>query len=210
MPDVLAGEERDADHEDARLDAIWDSMFDLNVLRPTLMSQGLYPDDLPGLIRYAALGLTSLCWRNSVLEDWHAGEGPLSDADMMMENARTSVMARRCLVDGLDPDGDGWLLTAADHLTVLDDEPVADLFQDALIDFLQVAFDPRRPLNCGLTLAEIAGDDLDELAWHAEAQVTALLGKASEQGVGVVLAFLALKGLLGCRMVRIVALAAEG
>jgi hypothetical protein len=117
---------------------------------------------------------------------------------MMMENARTSVIARRALVDGLDSDGDGWLLTAADHLAVMDDEPVADLLQDALIDFLQVAFDPLRPLNCGMTLAEVAGEDLDELTGHAEAQVAALLDKASDHGTGVVLAFLALKGLLGC------------
>jgi hypothetical protein len=196
-PDAQLGEESDADG-DARLDAVWDSMFDLNVLRPLLLSRGLYPDDVPGLIRYAALGLTNLCWRNSVLEDWHAGDGPLSDPDMMMENARTSVIARRALVDGLDPDGDGWLLTAADHLAVMDDEPITDLLQDALDDFLQVAFDPLRPLNCGMTLAEVAGEDLEELTGHAEAQVGALLDKANDQGAGVVLAFLALKGLIGC------------
>ena len=134
-----------------------------------------------------------------MLEDWHAGDGPLSDADMMMmENARTSVIARRALVDGLDPGGDGWLLAAADHLAVMDDESVAELMQDALDDFLEVAYDPRRPLNCGMTLAEVAGGGLEELTGHAEAQVGALLDKASDQGTGVVLAFLALKGLLGC------------
>jgi hypothetical protein len=196
-PDRLSGEESDTD-DDVRLDAIWDSMFDLNVLRPLLLSRGLYPDDVPSLVRYAALGLTNLCWRNSVLEDWHAGDGPLSDADMMMENARTSVIARRALVDGLDPDGDGWLLTDADHLAVMNDEPVVDLLENALIDFLQVAFDPLRPLNCGSSLAEVAGEDLEELTGHAEAQVGELLAKASEQGGGVVLAFLALKGMLGC------------
>lgn len=195
-PDAQLGEESDADG-DARLDAIWDSMFDLNVLRPLLLSRGLYPDDVPGLIRYAAFGLTNLCWRNSVLEEWHAGDGPLSDPDMMMENARTSVIARRALVDGLDPAGDCWLLTAVDHLAVMDDEPVAELLQDALDDFLEVAFDPLRPLNCGMTLAEVAGEDLAELTGHAEAQVGALLDKASDQGAGVVLAFLALRGLIG-------------
>ena len=173
-------------------------MFDLNALRSLLLSRGLYPDDVPGLIRYAALGLTNLCWRNSILEDWHAGDGPLSDADTMMENARAGIIARRAFVDGLDPDGDGWLLTAADHLAVMDDEPDADLLQDALDDFPEVAFDPRRPLNCGRTLAEVAGEDLAELTGHAEAQVAALLDKASDHGAGVVLAFLALKGLLGC------------
>lgn len=157
-------------------------MFDLNMLRPLLLSRGLYPDDVPGLIRYAALGLTNLCWRNSILEDWHAGDGPLSDADMMMENARTSIIARRALVQGLDPD----------------DEPIVDLLQDALDDFLEVPFDPCRPLNCGSTLVEVAGDDLDELTGHTETQVAALLDNARNQGTGVVLAFLALKGLLGC------------
>jgi hypothetical protein len=44
-----------------------------------------YPDDVPGLIRYVALELTNFCWRNSLLEDWHAGDGPLSDPDMMTE-----------------------------------------------------------------------------------------------------------------------------
>ena len=62
-PDAETGEESDAADGDVRLDAIWDSMFDLNELRPLLLSRGLYPDDVPGLIRYAALGLTSLCWR---------------------------------------------------------------------------------------------------------------------------------------------------
>lgn len=71
-PRLGRGEESDADRE-ARLDRLWDSTFNLNVLRPMLLSRGLYPDDLPGLIRYAALGLTHMCWRNSVLEDWHAG-----------------------------------------------------------------------------------------------------------------------------------------
>lgn len=117
---------------------------------------------------------------------------------MMMEDARTSIIARRALVQGLDPDGEGWLLTAANHLTVMDDEPIVDLLQDSLDDFLEVAFDPRRPLNCGSTVAEVAGDDPDELTGHAETQVAALLDSASNQGTGVVLAFLALKGLLGC------------
>jgi hypothetical protein len=49
-----------------------------------------------------------------------------------------------------------------------------------------------------MTLAEVAGQDLEELTGHAEAPVGALLDKASDQGAGVVLAFLALKGLLGC------------
>lgn len=117
---------------------------------------------------------------------------------MMMENAHTSLIARRALVGGLDPAGEGWLLTAADHLVVIDDQPVTELLQDALDDFLEVAFDPRRPLNCGMTLTEVAGDGLEELTGHAEAQVGALLDKASDQGTGVVLAFLALKGLLAC------------
>lgn len=173
-------------------------MFNLNVLRRMLLSQGLYPDDMPGLIRYAALGLTHLCWRNSVLEDWHAGDGPLSDVDMMMENARTSTMARRAMVVGLDPDGDGWLLTAADDLTVMDDEAVVALFRDALIDFLEVAFDPERLLNCGSTLADVGGHDLDELIDHAHAQVMALIDEATARGAGAVLAFLALKGVLAC------------
>jgi hypothetical protein len=50
-------------------------MFDLNVLGPLLLPRGLYPDDVPGLIRYAAFGLTNLCWRTSILEDRHAGDG---------------------------------------------------------------------------------------------------------------------------------------
>jgi hypothetical protein len=37
------GEERDADR-DARRDGLWN----LNVLRRMLLSQGLYPDDMPG------------------------------------------------------------------------------------------------------------------------------------------------------------------
>jgi hypothetical protein len=198
LPDPRPGrEESDTDRE-ARPDRLWASTFNLNVLRPLLLSRGLYPDDVPGLIRYAALGLTHLCWRNSVLEDWHAGDGPLSDVDMMTENARTSVIARRALVAGLDPEGDGWLLTAADDLTGMDDDPVVDLFHGALIDFLEVAFDPQRVLNCGRTLADVGGDDLDELIDHAQAHVMALIDEATAQGAGVVLAFLALKGLLAC------------
>jgi hypothetical protein len=100
-------------------------MFDLNVLRPLLLSRGLYPDDVPGLIRYATLGLTNLCWRNSILEDWHAGDGPLSDADMMMED---TVIAHRAPIDG--PIRRRRVAPPADH-RVMDDEPV-DLLQDAI------------------------------------------------------------------------------
>lgn len=131
----------------ARMDSIWDSMFDLPMLRRLLSARGLYPDDVPGLIRYAALGLTSMCWRNTVLENWHAGAGPLSDADMMVENAKTSLMARHALVAGLDPKGEGWLLTSADTLTAM---------------------------------AQVAGDELDELIEHAHGQVGALIDKIAE------------------------------
>jgi hypothetical protein len=85
---------------------------------------------------------------------------------------------------------------------VMDDERVADLLQDALrfSDFLHVAFDPLRPRDCRITLAEVAvGEDLDELTGHAEAQVGAPLDRASKQGADGVLAFLDIRGCSAAR-----------
>lgn len=44
---------------------------------------GIDPDRLGPVLDLAAVGIVNSGWRNSPVEDWHAGDGPLSDGDML-------------------------------------------------------------------------------------------------------------------------------
>lgn len=49
------------------------------------------PDRLGPVLDVAAVGIVNSAWRNSVVENWHSGRGPLSDADMLVINSRTPM-----------------------------------------------------------------------------------------------------------------------
>ncbi|MBW4717895.1 hypothetical protein [Saccharothrix obliqua] len=55
---------------------------------------GIEPDHCGAVIDLAAVGLVNSAWRNSPAEDWHAGDGPLSDGDMLRINSHTTGRVR--------------------------------------------------------------------------------------------------------------------
>jgi hypothetical protein len=179
---------------DAQLQRMWDDSFDRQRLRSAIPTFGVHPDDVITMLRYAPLGLTHLTWRNTVLEDWHAG-GRIDDPDMFRANADTTLIFHEAL----------WAIFGEQigygNLVALDDvadEVSVEMFEDALIDAYATAFDPDRTLPNGLTLAQLAQDELAVLQHHATTQVGALIEKAEEPGVDVVLLYLAARGAGAC------------
>jgi hypothetical protein len=68
-------------------------------LRTLLAEHGLDPDDLGQMVDLAAVGITARWWRNTKVEDWHAGAdvGALSDVDMFRINTHTTAKVRQRL-----------------------------------------------------------------------------------------------------------------
>jgi hypothetical protein len=98
------------------------------------------PADPDALLWATAVGVTNVLWRNSPLEDWHAGPHSLiSDGEMMRANAATVRMIRqRLAMAGTDWSG------------------LADAVTDA-----------GRVLPDGRTLRQLAGRRLPALRRHA-------------------------------------------
>jgi hypothetical protein len=169
--------------------------FDPALLERLLIGAGIHPDDMVTLLRYAPLGLTHLCWRNSVLEDWHAGpDSRIGDADMMRANVETTRLFHQALWSAF-----GEQLANAELMcrTDLTDDDIFTL-EDAFGDALEVAFTADRVLPHGATLGEIGGNKVAELYDHAEVQLGALLVQADQHGVAIVLMWLALRARLSC------------
>lgn len=171
------------------------SSFDPVMLDQLLRNQGIHPDDVLTLLRYAPLALTHLCWRNSILEDWHAGPDPrISDAEMMRANVATTRLFHQALWSAFqEPWADGMLM-CRDNLTSEDVNSLAVCLADALED----GFSADRPLPHGVTLGELGAGQIQDLYDHAETQCGALIGQAEEHGVAVVLMWLGLRGRLSC------------
>jgi hypothetical protein len=95
-----------------------------------------------------------------------------------------------------------WALRKALSPTVTETGPYsADSFapedlSQAFYDAIDMAFAPDRVLPHGASLSELAGDELDELTAHASLQLDTLLNVAIEEGLHLVLMWLALRGKL--------------
>ncbi|MEO3779850.1 hypothetical protein ABGB16_24035 [Micromonospora sp. B11E3] len=105
----------------------------------------------------AATGVVNNAWRNSAVEDWHAGDGPPIDGDMLRIKSRTCwrvrQIIRRCRHE---------VDLAADAATgQLDDVSVDDRDWRA-VRIWRWLVNSQRLLPGGLRLVEIAGDDLAE------------------------------------------------
>ena len=175
---------------DTRLQRMWDESFDRQMLRELLPRVGVHPDDVITALRYAPLALTHLMWRNTVLEDWHA-EGRIHDPDMFRANADTTLIFHQALWSGFGEQiASGDLASLAD----LDNAEDVQAFAHALYDAYADGFDADRVLPNGMTLGELAQGELGELQDHATTQIGALVAKAEDPGVDVVLLFLAMRG----------------
>ena len=109
---------------------------------------GIDPGRLGPVIDLAALGLVNAAWRNTCIEDWHAG-GRMHDGDMMRVNSHMTWRARQILrrwtaENGLAADGP---LSAVDSIPAQDIEWLAVRVYRWLVN-------PHRKLVTGITLAD--------------------------------------------------------
>lgn len=166
----------------------FESSFDATFLRPILVEQGLHPDDVGALLRYAPAALTHLCWRNTILEDWHAGpDSRISDAEMMRANVATSRIFHQSIWYEI---GEAWANAGPLSHDMIDVGILEQAFSFALVD----AFSAERVLPHGLTLGELGGDEWEEFEGHADRQLGALLEVAEQRGAHVVAMWLGLRG----------------
>ncbi|MEU4448264.1 hypothetical protein AB0K14_38340 [Actinosynnema sp. NPDC050801] len=155
---------------------------------------GIDPHHVGAVLGMAAVGLVNSTWRNSPVEDWHAGDGPLSDGDMLRVNSPTTHrvrdMIRRwrtdCGIDAHSP------TTALDAL----DAEAVDWLMGRLCRWL---IDPDRRLPTGVTLADIAGDDLDAFADHVAKTLGTVAILAEEHSARYAFWRAAAHGGLACR-----------
>ena len=166
------------------------SVFDPESLQELLSEQGIHPDDVATLVKLAPLALTHMCWRNSVLEDWHAEPSkPLSDADMFRANVETTKLFGNALA-GWVHDSELRQGACLADVAQLDPASFASYLEDAIDD----ATSGARCLPHGARLAEIAGEELEELQNHAYVQLDGLEAAANVRGLDTVLLFLASRG----------------
>ena len=153
---------------------------------------GIDPGRLGPVIDLAALGLVNAAWRNTCVEDWHAGSR-MHDGDMMRVNSHMTWRARQILrrwtaENGLAADGP---LSAVDSIPAQDIEWLAVRVYRWLVD-------PHRKLVTGITLAELAGDDLPQYEDDAELPLGGFAKQAADRGAQFGLARTAAHGALAC------------
>ncbi|KOX19731.1 hypothetical protein ADK67_32910 [Saccharothrix sp. NRRL B-16348] len=155
---------------------------------------GIDPHHVGTVLDVAAVGLVNSAWRNSPVEDWHAGDGPLSDGNMLRINSHTTHrvrdMIRRWRTDcGID---------AHSRTTELDELDIAAV--DWLVGRLcRWLIDPVRKLPTGVTLADLAGDDLDEFTDHVTATLGGVANLAEDHSTHYAFRRVAAHGGLACR-----------
>jgi hypothetical protein len=154
---------------------------------------GIDPHAATAVLDLAAVGLVNGAWRNSPVEDWHA-QGRLHDSDMLRVNSystwRVRQIIRRWRTEvGLAAQSRGGALNAID---VDDTDRLAVRIWRWLVN-------PHRRLPNGMTLAELAGNDLAEYGEHAEDALDAFAATAAQRGTRYALWRAASHGGLACR-----------
>lgn len=158
---------------------------------------GVDPHHLGTVVDLAAVGMVKHVWRNSPVEDWHAGESALHDGDMLRINAHTTWKVRQILRRWV---GDAGLDSAGltDQLEMVGLELVEELFPRLFAWMVN----PVRRLPTGQTLADLAvanGGDLDEFEDHADRTMGAYCQVVEEDGAVMCFWRAAAAGGVGCR-----------
>jgi hypothetical protein len=126
-------------------------------------------DDPEAMAQLAAIGLTIRAWRNTSLEDLHAGNHPsggFPDSDMM----RFNIVTFRVVSKLVSADGIAW---------------------EALRSSLA---DPDRPLPGGRTVGALAGDEFEQLATDIQESLEVSEWTEQHKGFAYLLTFLAIQG----------------
>jgi hypothetical protein len=155
---------------------------------------GADPSRLGEMLDLAAVGMVNEAWRNGPVENWHAGAAPLSDGDMLRINAHTTWRVRGIVRRWR---ADMGLATSA-PAGALDSVGVeaTDLLGLRIWRWL---VNPARQLPIGCTLAELAGEDLDQFRDHAEDALVSFADQAECRGTRYAVWRTAAHGGLACR-----------
>ncbi|GAA2454113.1 hypothetical protein [Streptomyces macrosporus] len=139
------------------------------------------PASLADVTVLVAIGLTNGAWRNTRVENWHAGDGPLSDGDMLRINSATTYGTHQRLK--------GWLreygLSRGNETAALDTLDADDL-EELAVRLFRWLVRPSRTLANGMTLARLAseaGDTVETYADDAERALTGFLAGGEKRGV---------------------------
>ncbi len=137
-----------------------------DTLKDLLAQHSFDPDDLTQMIDMAAVGIVALWWRNTNVEQWHAGHdiGALSDADMYRINTHTTAKVRErlrtwCRRQGIRAMGD---IAEADR----------DFLEAVVYNLYRWFTNPKRRLITGVTIHEVVVRTLDNARAHREGDLT--------------------------------------
>ena len=153
---------------------------------------GIDPDVAAPVIDLAAIGLVNSAWRNTCVEDWHAG-GRMRDGEMLRINSYTTWRVRQLMRRWANETG----LAAGSPLSSLDDIEAEDVWQLAVRLYLWLA-NPRRKLPTGVTLAQLAAGGLPEYEEDADEALSLFAEQAEDRGTRFGMARAAAHGALTC------------
>jgi hypothetical protein len=151
------------------------------------------PSQLAAVLDLAAVGIVNSGWRNSPVEDWHAGGGPLGDGDMLRVNAHTTWRVREIMRRWRTEAG----LTPRSPMAALDGLDTDDADRLAVRIFRWLV-NPTRRLPTGVTLTELAGNDLGEFTDHVDGTLGGFAATAQRRGLRLALYRAAAHGGLAC------------
>ncbi|MFE9205414.1 hypothetical protein [Micromonospora sp. NPDC007230] len=138
---------------------------------------GIDPDRVGPVLDLAAVGVVNNAWRNSPVEDWHAGDGPLSDGDMLRINSHTCWRVRQIIRRWRREVG-----PAADADAGRLDGVGVDDWDWLAVRIWRWLVNPQRLLPGGSRLVEIAGDDLADFSDHVADVLGGWAAAAEERG----------------------------
>ncbi|HEY2762949.1 MAG TPA: hypothetical protein VGJ13_02895 [Pseudonocardiaceae bacterium] len=152
---------------------------------------GIDSDDYEAVLDLAAVGVARLAWRDSPVEDWHAGpDSRIGDSEMMRANAATTRLIRGVL------HRHGSAAAPPSLARGLAGRP-AEIFGEAC----RVIADPDRRVPDGRRLADLAPDSIavDLFFAHVEACEKRWVDLARFYGFAAVVLALAVLGARRCR-----------
>jgi hypothetical protein len=153
---------------------------------------GIDPGAVGPVLDLAAIGLVNWTWRNTCVETWHA-EGRMRDGDMLRLNSHTTWRVRQLVRRWTREIG----LEAADPSSALEGIAVDEVWWLAR-RLYQWLVNPGRKMPTGMTLAQLAGDDLPDYEADADGALSAFGAQAEDRGVRFGFAFTAAHGALAC------------
>ena len=137
-----------------------------DTLRTRLAEYGYDPDDLSQITSLAAVGITARWWRNTKVENWHAGSdvGALSDVDMFRINTHTTAKVRDRLRTWIRQQR---IRTVADLV-----DADRDSLETVVYRLYRWFTDPGRVLVVGRTLQDVVATTLTNARAHPDCELT--------------------------------------